>query len=114
YCTSMGRILLASLEPDELDAYFSRVKLYKFNAQTVIDEGELRRILDRVREEDYATIDGELELNLRAVAVPVRNMSGRTVAAAHISTDRDRVPMEKMIEQYLPDLRTAVENIRRA
>lgn len=114
YCTSMGRILLASLTPEELDAYFARVKLYKFNPKTVIDEGALRKILDKVREEDFATIDGELEINLRAIAVPVRNMSGRTIAAAHISTEGDRVPMQKMIDQYLPVLRTAVANIRRA
>jgi IclR family pca regulon transcriptional regulator len=114
YCTSMGRILLASLDPDELDDYFARVKLYKFNARTIVDEAALRKILDEVRDEDYAIIDGELEVDLRAIAVPVRNMSGRTVAAAHVSTDRERVPMQKMVDQYLPVLRTAVANIRRA
>ena len=71
YCTSMGRVLLASLSPEELDNYFRRVTLRKFNANTITDEARPCAILDQVREDDYATIDGELEPNLRAIAVPV-------------------------------------------
>jgi IclR family transcriptional regulator, pca regulon regulatory protein len=114
YCTSMGRVLLSALAPDELDTYFRRVVLRKFNANTVTDETALRTILDQVRHDDYATIDGELEPNLRAIAVPVRNMSGRIVAACHISTDASRVSKEKMQASFLPPLRDAVANIRRA
>jgi IclR family pca regulon transcriptional regulator len=114
YCTSMGRVLLASLAPADLDTYFRRVTLRKFNAKTVTDEAELRAILDQIRHDDYAIIDGELEPNLRAIAVPVRNMSGRTVAACHISSDAGRVTTEKMQTAYLPPLRDAVASIRRA
>ena len=114
YCTSMGRVLLAGLPPEDLDTYFRRVVLRKFNAKTVTDEGELREILDQVRRDDYAIIDGELEPNLRAIAVPVRNMSGRIVAACHISSDATRVSIEKMQTVFLPSLRDAVANIRRA
>ena len=114
YCTSMGRMLLASLSPADLDAYFRRVTLRKFNAKTVTDEGVLRSILDQIRHDDYAMIDGELEPNLRAIAVPVRNMSGRTVAACHIGSDAARVTTEKMLTAYLPPLRDAVASIRRA
>ncbi len=114
YCTSMGRMLLAGLAPDDLDAYFRRVVLRKFNANTVTDETALRAILDQARTDDYATIDGELEPNLRAIAVPVRNMSGRIVAACHISTEASRVSFEKMQTNFLPPLRDAVAHIRRA
>ncbi len=114
YCTSMGRVLLASLTPEELDDYFRRVKLRKFNAKTVIDEAELRAILDRARNDDFAIIDGELEPTLRAIAVPVRNLSGAVVAAAHVSSDVNRASIEKLQESYLPVLRNAVANIRHA
>jgi len=114
YCTSMGRVLLASLTPEQLDAYFRRVELRKFNAKTVTDEKELRAILAQVKVDDFAIIDGELEPNLRAIAVPVRNMSGRIVAACHISSDANRVPLEKLETSFLPPLRDAVAHIRRA
>ena len=114
YCTSMGRVLLASLTAEELDTYFRRVRLRKFNAKTVTDEAELRAILAEVRDDDYAIIDGELEPTLRAIAVPVRSLSGTVVAAAHVSSDVNRVSIEKLKKSYLPALRTAVANIRRA
>ena len=114
YCTSMGRVLLASLSPDQLDGYFKRATLHKFNARTVADEQQLRDILDGVREQDFATIDGELEPNLRAIAVPVRNRSGVVVAAAHVSSEMPRMTVERMIEAALPSLRDAVGQIRHA
>ncbi len=114
YCTSMGRVLLANLTPGQLDDYFARVQLRRFNEKTVTSEAELRRILAEVRESDYATIDGEMEPTLRAIAVPVRNMSGMVVAAAHVSTDAARVSIEKMETVFLPALRGAVSKIRNA
>lgn len=114
YCTSMGRVLLASLADEDLDTYFRRVRLRKFNAKTVTDEGELRAIIAQVRDDDYAIIDGELEPSLRAIAVPVRSLSGAVVAAAHVSSDVNRVSIDKLRDNYLPVLRTAVANIRRA
>jgi IclR family pca regulon transcriptional regulator len=113
YCTSMGRVLLASLSPEALDSYLNRVSLKKFNSKTVTDPDELRAILARVRDDDYATIDGELEPNLRAIAVPVRNISGTIVAAAHVSSDVGRATTEKLRDDYLPVLQNAVAQIRR-
>jgi len=112
YCTSMGRILLAHLQPPELDAYFRRVSLKKFTPDTVVDEGALRGLLEQARKREFCLIDGELEHNLRAVAVPVRDSAGKVIAAAHISTEGDRTPKEKMRNEFLPVLRAAVSQMR--
>ncbi len=114
YCTSMGRVLLANLPKAELDAYFKRVVLTKYNNKTVVDKAELRAILDGVRQDEYCIIDGELEPGLRAIAVPVRNTSGTIVAAAHISTEADRTTIKQLQNDYLPVLRQAVSQIRRS
>ncbi|OYV43752.1 MAG: hypothetical protein B7Z75_07275 [Acidocella sp. 20-57-95] len=112
FCTSMGRVLLAHMEPEALDAYFKRVTLKKFTHETVTDEATLRGLLDQVRRREFCLIDGELEHNLRAVAVPVRDQSGKVVAAAHISTEASRTPKEKMRNEFLPVLRSAVSQMR--
>lgn len=112
YCTSMGRVLLASLNAAELDAYFKRVKLVPFTSETVTDEATLRGILDQVRKHEFSMIDGELEYNLRAIAVPVRDSTGKIIAAAHISTEASRTPKEKMRNKFLPALRSAVLQMR--
>ena len=112
YCTSMGRILLANLEEAELDSYFKRVTLKKFTHDTVVDEATLRGLLDQVRRREFCLIDGELEHNLRAIAVPVRNAVGKVIAAAHISTEADRISKDKVRNEFLPVLRTAVSQMR--
>ncbi len=113
YCTSMGRVLLADLSEPELNAYFARVTPKKFTHQTVTDEPTLRKIIAHVRQEEFCVIDGELEHDLRAIAVPVRNVSGKIVAAAHISTEASRSSPEQMRAEFLPVLRQAVSQIRR-
>jgi IclR family transcriptional regulator, pca regulon regulatory protein len=112
YCTSMGRVLLANLEEAELDRYFKRVTLKKFTHETVADEATLRGILEQVRRREFCLIDGELEHNLRSIAVPVRNSVGKVIAAAHISTEADRSPKEKVRNEFLPVLRMAVSRMR--
>ena len=108
----MGRVLLANLEDAELDRYFKRVTLKKFTHETVADEATLRGILELVRRREFCLIDGELEHNLRSIAVPVRNSVGKVIAAAHISTEADRSPKEKVRNEFLPVLRMAVSRMR--
>jgi len=112
YCTSMGRVLLANLEEDALDAYFKRVTLKRFTHETLIDETGLRAVLEQVRRREFCLIDGELEHDLRAIAVPVRNSVGKVIAAAHISTEASRTAKDVIRNEFLPVLRKAVSQMR--
>lgn len=114
YCTSMGRVLLANLPKADLNSYFKRVVLTKYNHKTIVDKTMLREILDAVKQDEYCIIDGELELDLRAIAIPVRTMSGKIVGAAHISTEQDRTTIKQLQNDFLPVLRQAVAQIRRS
>ncbi len=73
YATSMGRVLLAALEPDELDAYLARAEIRPLTARTIATPDELRAELARVRTQGWALVDQELEEGLRSIAVPIRN-----------------------------------------
>jgi IclR family pca regulon transcriptional regulator len=114
YCTSMGRVLLANVSPEELSGYFSRVSLKKFNQKTVVDAATLHSILDQVRKDDYCIIDGELEYDLRAIAVPVRTVSGNVVAAVNVSIENNRLTIKQLQTEVLPIMRQAVSLIRPA
>lgn len=112
YCTSMGRVLLANLSPEELNGYFARVSLKKFNNKTVADEASLRKILDQVRKDDYCLIEGELEYDLRAIAVPVRDVAGNVVASVNVSSESSRHTSKQLQTEVLPVMRQAVSLIR--
>ncbi|MGA8867534.1 MAG: IclR family transcriptional regulator C-terminal domain-containing protein [Candidatus Sulfotelmatobacter sp.] len=111
YPTSMGRVLLASLDSASIDRYLSQVILEPLTARTVRSKPQLRRILDEVREQGWAILDQEVEVGVRSVAAPIRDYSGRTTAAINISTHASRVTMKELRARYLPIVLQAAERI---
>ena len=112
YCTSMGRVLLAALPDSELDAFLKRVPREAYTRFTVTGGRELREAVAEVRRRDYSVVDQELELDLRAIAVPLRNASGRVVAALNVSTQASRTGKRELIDKILPAARAAAAEIR--
>ncbi|MFI7637712.1 IclR family transcriptional regulator [Nonomuraea sp. NPDC049400] len=104
YCTSMGRVLLAALPPAELDAYLERAELRRLTSHTIVLPAALRAELDRVRERGWAMVDQELEEGLRSIAAPIRDRSGRTVAALNVSTHASRTTLQAARRILLPPL----------
>jgi len=108
----MGRVLLAALPDAELDAFLARVSLQSFTPYTVTDKNELRQILDKVRRNGYSLVDQELEVDLRSIAVPVQNASGRVIAGMNVSAQASRTPKKQLIDRFLPALRDAALKMR--
>ncbi|MGV7207055.1 IclR family transcriptional regulator C-terminal domain-containing protein [Oxalobacteraceae bacterium A2-2] len=104
YCTSMGRVLLAHLPPDQLELYLERTRLRPMTEHTVTSAKRLREILAGVRQAGYAVNDEELELGLRSIAVPVRGASGAVLAGLNVGAQAARVSVEQLEKEFLPVL----------
>lgn len=104
HAASMGRVLLADLAPDDLDAHLARMKLEPLTERTITDEDELRAELDRVRRQGWSLVDQELEEGIRSVAAPLRDRSGRAVAALNVSSHAGRVKLATLRDEFLPAL----------
>ena len=111
YCSAIGRALLAHLPEAELAGYLERVELSALTEHTVTGPDALRRSLELVRQKGFAFVDQELEIGLRSIAVPVRNVSGRVVAAMNVSAQAGRVGRKEMEERYLPILQSAAQEV---
>lgn len=110
YCTSLGRVLLATLSEDDLNDYFFKAELIAHTNRTVTTESKLREILTEVRGQGYAIVEEELEIGLRSIAVPVRGASGMIVAAVKICAQSRHVSREHIEQTFLPALlNTAAE-----
>lgn len=108
WATSMGRVLLADLDADALDAYFSAVDLESLTPGTLVDEAKLRTEIARVREQGWCIVDQELEPGLRSVAAPVTDYDGTVVAAVNISTQTAVHDIADLHRTFLPAvIRTA-------
>ncbi|RRR99730.1 IclR family transcriptional regulator domain-containing protein [Glycomyces terrestris] len=105
--TSMGRVLLADLDAERLDAVLASSEKTVFTPHTITDEDLLRAELDRVRAQGWAFVDQELEEGLRAIAVPIRDQSGRAVAAVNVSSHASRTDLDSARRDLLPPLKAA-------
>lgn len=111
FCTSMGRILLAHLPPSEMSACLQRVPMTRYTERTVTSPEKLLRILRMVERNGYALVDQELEVGLRSIAVPVRNLEGKVVAALNAGTHAQRVSIQEIQTRFLPALRLAAQEL---
>ena len=111
YATSMGRVLLAALAPDDLEERLARMELRPLTPRTVTDGDELRAILGRVREDGFAMVDQELEQGLRSAAVPIRDASGAVLAALNVSVHASRASMDALRADFLPPAHEAAAAI---
>jgi IclR family transcriptional regulator, pca regulon regulatory protein len=111
FCTSMGRVLLASVPAEELRRCIAQLSLTRYTDRTVSSREKLRRLLHSVEREGYAIVDQELEVGLRSIAVPLLDLSGRVVAALNASTQAQRVPLQEMQARFLPALQAAAREL---
>jgi IclR family transcriptional regulator, pca regulon regulatory protein len=112
YATSMGRVLLAALPPEQLDAYLERAAIRPLTPRAIDNAGDLRAELQRIREQGgWALVDQELEEGLRSIAAPVHDADGRTIAAVNVSAHASRVTPADIKQSLLPPLLQAAQRI---
>lgn len=108
FLTSHGRVHLAALPEEALDAYLERTPLVARTARTTTDPAILRQKLARVRAQGYALVDQELEEDVTSIAVPIRDTAGAVVASVNVGTHARRMSPSALRKTALdPLLETA-------
>ena len=96
HCTALGKVMLAALTPDQLEAFMARSELKAFTPKSIIAAEPLRREISEVRRSGMAIDDGEFDAELRCVALPVRDFSGQIIGAIGISGPVWRLSIETL------------------
>jgi IclR family pca regulon transcriptional regulator len=109
--TSMGRVLLADLPDDELHARLAAMPVEKRAEHTETDPTRLVALIRQVRAQGWALVDQELEAGVRSVAAPLRDRSGRAIAAINVSTHAGRVSLDELRGPILQALLETVAEI---
>ena len=113
HASAAGKLVLAELDRDELDAWLATKTPARFTRATLADAEALRRELERVRRRDAAELVDELEDGLASVAVPVRAPDGALVGAIGISGPTFRLGRDRR-RALLPELREAAAAVEDA
>jgi IclR family transcriptional regulator, pca regulon regulatory protein len=111
YCSAMGRVLLAALPRSEAARRLEGMTRVALTPRTVYRTEEVMVLLERCRAEGFSSNDGELELGVRSMAVPVFNREGVTVAAMSIAVRVERLAMAEFRAAFLPALRRARDSL---
>lgn len=113
HCTAMGRVLLAALPEGEARARVEASDLSPRTSRSLTDSEQIMDCIAKVRVDGYSLIDQELEIGLRAIAVPVYNTRGRIVAALSTGVAAVQAEPEELVTRYLPALLKTQEGLRR-
>ncbi|MGV3553563.1 IclR family transcriptional regulator domain-containing protein [Rhizobium sp.] len=109
--TSLGRVLLAGLPDAALDRYIAHVRPAALTSKSITDPKLLRVEIMDVRDAGYSTTVDQLDYGITALAVPIRDIEGRTIAALNTSGYTGKVTPETLVTERLPALREAASNI---
>jgi len=98
HCTAIGKALIADLALPQLEALYEHeaAELPAKTSKTIRKLSQLGAECDRTRRRGFATDDEEHEEGVRCAAAPIRDATGRTVAAIGISAPASRLPKQRL------------------
>lgn len=113
YNTAMGRVLAAFREKEWLDRYVKKyLKKIPEAGPYWRDNGDkLLKILEEVRENDFAINNQELTPGLLSVASPVRNREGEVIGAVNIAVSSSLYSLERLKKELTLPLRQTTQAI---
>ncbi|SCU87602.1 Transcriptional regulator IclR family [Cupriavidus necator] len=106
HATVLGRVLLEDLSLAELRALYPEERLEVYSESTPRTVEELYDMVQRDRQRGYVLHEGFFEASISTIAAPVRDRSGKVVAALGATIPASRIDPDQ--------LDNVVEQVRRA
>lgn len=100
--TSLGKVLLAALDPAEVDAVLAEPTRSGLTPRWQPSPAERDAVLREVRARGWALTDQQLALGIRSVAAPLRDGSGRVVGALNVNTHAAETSVDHLLGHHLP------------
>lgn len=109
--TASGKIMLANMDPVELEFWIKNNELVSFTENTITEESTLLDQVSRIREAGYSVEDEEVELGLFSIAFPIRKPDGQLFGTISITGSAQKVRNElKAILEDLSNVRNNIED----
>lgn len=91
YSTGTGKVLLAHMPHNEVEAYLESTPLQAHTPMTIVDPAVLKRQLDEIRNQGFSVDRQENNTGISCVAAPVRNYSGEVMASVSVTGPSARI-----------------------
>ena len=111
HCTALGKVLLAFISNREFESlYKSDEPLSSLTSKSISSLEELKKCLDKVKEQDYAVDIEEYKIGVNCIGVPVFGRNGEAITAISITGPASRFTIDK-IERVKGELMTISKEI---
>jgi IclR family pca regulon transcriptional regulator len=87
-------------------------ELKAFSSHTITDPQRMRAELARIRAQDWALSEQQLDLAYRGVAVPLRDHKGNVQGALTVSMPIQHETSDEALVRVLPVLREVAQSLR--
>jgi DNA-binding IclR family transcriptional regulator len=110
--SAVGKVLLAGLPPARRSELAYRLEYPVYTPRSLRTAEALLAELETVREQGWAMDRSEYEESVNCVAVPIRGIEGRVIAACSISTPTVVAPLAAL-RRLVPELTATADAISR-
>jgi IclR family pca regulon transcriptional regulator len=100
--TSLGKVLLAALPPEEAERVLAEPSRSGITARWQPAGAERVATLREVRARGWSLTDEQLAAGIRSVAAPLRDGDGQVIAALNVTVHAAETPVEVLTGEYLP------------
>jgi IclR family transcriptional regulator, pca regulon regulatory protein len=100
--TSLGKVMLAALPPDQAERILAEPSRSGIAARWQPSATERLAELRDVRARGWSLTDEQLAPGIRSVAAPLRDGSGAVIAAVNVTVHAAETPVQVLTGQYLP------------
>jgi len=109
--TSLGKVLLAGLPPDQVERALAEPSRSPVTPRWQPGPQERDAALREVRARGWALTDEQLALGIRSVAAPLRDGDGKVIAALNVTVHAAETSVQTLTGEYLPLLLAAASAI---
>ncbi len=110
YCTAIGKTLLSDIDEAERKELIKKIKLVPFTPNTLRTSAALEKELDEITHNGWAMDREEHEEGVSCICAPVRDHTGKVIAAISVSWPMFRFEEEKR-QSYIKTIQTAAGRI---
>lgn len=112
HATSTGRVLLAGLSRSDFSTWLKGRELTRITPQTEVQPKAFKALIEQVRRDDFCLARDAHELGIHALAVPLRTMEGRALAALNVVGTAEQLSDVAVQRKWLPLLLDAARELR--
>ncbi|MBP7565189.1 MAG: helix-turn-helix domain-containing protein [Burkholderiaceae bacterium] len=112
HVTAAGMLMLAWREPPGAADWLARNTLRTYTSFTITDPAHMAAEFARIRQQDWALSEQQLELNYRGIAVPLRDARGQLVGALNVTMPIGQESSEAAVARVLGVLRETAAALR--